>query len=383
MRARYARLMVLAVLIVLPVSVVPTRAGSCGINVTSDFTLEGDLACSGTALFAQASGITIDLGGHRLLGDGTGVGVDVRYPATGVTIRGGQIEGFGRGVSSDSPRTTVDAMVISGSQGVGVFLMTAPDSRVTRSIITGGHNYGVAVTDGSARTVIQSNVLAGNTGYALFDLRSFDAQVQDNVMAGNGGGYAVTQADRVILERNVIAGNAGNGISIFESREHRVAGNVISGSPGAGVLIYDLESQRNELTDNLIAGNRVGVQLGEANFFPHVVAGTVINNNRINGNGAAGLLVLVHAGTVDGTVVTGNTFSQNGFHPGGVVGFDGAPINDGVNVQLGAGQGALTLTGNAATGNADYGFEAPGVVDGGGNTASGNGNPAQCLGVSC
>ena len=43
-----------------------------------------------------------------------------------------------------------------------------------------------------------------------------------------------------------------------------------------------------------------------------------------------------------------------------------------------------TITANTANDNLDYGIEAvAGVTDGGGNTASGNGNPAQCLNVTC
>ena len=45
---------------------------------------------------------------------------------------------------------------------------------------------------------------------------------------------------------------------------------------------------------------------------------------------------------------------------------------------------STTITANVANDNADYGVEAvPGVTDGGGNRASGNGQPAQCLGVVC
>ena len=43
-----------------------------------------------------------------------------------------------------------------------------------------------------------------------------------------------------------------------------------------------------------------------------------------------------------------------------------------------------TVTANTANDNTDLGIEAvPGVIDGGGNKASGNGNPAQCLNVRC
>jgi hypothetical protein len=45
---------------------------------------------------------------------------------------------------------------------------------------------------------------------------------------------------------------------------------------------------------------------------------------------------------------------------------------------------SVVLTRNTANDNGDFGIEAaPGVTDGGGNKASGNGNPLQCLNVFC
>jgi hypothetical protein len=42
------------------------------------------------------------------------------------------------------------------------------------------------------------------------------------------------------------------------------------------------------------------------------------------------------------------------------------------------------LAQNAANNNGDRGIEAiPGVIDGGSNRASGNGNPLRCLNVFC
>jgi len=45
---------------------------------------------------------------------------------------------------------------------------------------------------------------------------------------------------------------------------------------------------------------------------------------------------------------------------------------------------ATTVTRNIANHNHDLGIEAvPGVIDGGGNHAAGNGNPAQCVNIDC
>jgi parallel beta-helix repeat protein len=54
--------------------------------------------------------------------------------------------------------------------------------------------------------------------------------------------------------------------------------------------------------------------------------------------------------------------------------------DDGIEVE----QPGARLGHNRADRNRDYGIEAvPGVIDEGGNKASGNGNPAQCLNVEC
>jgi len=46
--------------------------------------------------------------------------------------------------------------------------------------------------------------------------------------------------------------------------------------------------------------------------------------------------------------------------------------------------GSVTLGSNRAFFNSDLGIEAaPGTTDGGGNKARHNGNPGQCVGVSC
>jgi hypothetical protein len=41
------------------------------------------------------------------------------------------------------------------------------------------------------------------------------------------------------------------------------------------------------------------------------------------------------------------------------------------------------IVGNTAFGNGDYGIEAVRGARGGGNRASGNGNPEQCLNIAC
>jgi parallel beta-helix repeat protein len=88
-----------------------------------------------------------------------------------------------------------------------------------------------------------------------------------------------------------------------------------------------------------------------------------VTRNAILRNGSDGLLV---GNYTPGTVVERNVASENG--------------GDGItalNLET-------TLTGNTANKNVNLGIEAvPGVIDGGHNRASGNGNPLQCLNIFC
>jgi parallel beta-helix repeat protein len=87
-----------------------------------------------------------------------------------------------------------------------------------------------------------------------------------------------------------------------------------------------------------------------------------IARNFASGNGADGFIVVSRDSRVDSNVATAN-------------GDDGINIDDGLRT---------TVVNNAANDNVDLGIEAAAnVIDGGGNTASGNGNPLQCLNVVC
>ena len=108
-------------------------------------------------------------------------------------------------------------------------------------------------------------------------------------------------------------------------------------------------------------------------------------DNVFASNGATGVLAQYdgRAGSL-GVVISGNAFGGNGFSPGGTTNLIGQIVNDGVHVSV-TGQPAtlVTVANNLTIRNADYGIEAPGVTDGGGNFAAANGNPAQCVGVVC
>jgi hypothetical protein len=93
----------------------------------------------------------------------------------------------------------------------------------------------------------------------------------------------------------------------------------------------------------------------------------VIRANLVRDSATDGIAVGTDSdGTVTGTILEANLVIGSG--------------HDGINVA----RAATTVTRNLALRNANLGIEAiPGVADGGGNHAFGNGNPLECINIAC
>jgi Right handed beta helix region len=88
---------------------------------------------------------------------------------------------------------------------------------------------------------------------------------------------------------------------------------------------------------------------------------TTLRRNRVVGNGRGGILV----GGPNTKLIANRAVRNDG---------------DGIHVE----SRTATLARNRAVRNADLGIDAVrGVIDGGGNKASGNGDPRQCTNVAC
>src|SRR5688572_471199 len=97
---------------------------TCGSTVTTDVTLTADLHCPSGDGIILGSNVTLDLGGHSLVGAGSsGVGVQTSYLSQGNTIRNGTIEDWGTGIllqeqSPDAvPYTVSDVVLLNAPVG--------------------------------------------------------------------------------------------------------------------------------------------------------------------------------------------------------------------------------------------------------------------------
>ena len=173
-----------------------------------------------------------------------------------------------------------------------------------------------------------------------------------------------------------IRDNVGNGLlTASDSPNLVLRDSSVVGNGGVGVVLYAY-SPLSELTRNRIAHNS-----GNGIELEYSSGASIINANQIIANGGDGIY------TFDASSTTTHNF---------VYGNGGTGINFYENEGLTYGS-SYFLASNQADHNGALGISAcirdaniptehfclPGMRDGGGNTASGNGDPRQCVNIVC
>jgi hypothetical protein len=171
--------------------------------------------------------------------------------------------------------------------------------------------------------------------------------------------------------------NRSEPITLQGARETVIANNTFS--PGFGVVsILALSADASVISRNQVRG---GIRLldGDANR---------IERNDVEGNVTLGIPAIVIDGGQANLIRSNRAVGVEGgiaVGPGAsatrIVGNTAnGSLDDGIDVD---GPGTLVRA-NTANDNLDLGIEAiEGTIDGGGNRASGNGNPLQCVNVVC
>jgi parallel beta-helix repeat protein len=295
-----------------------------------------------------------------------------------------------------------------------VAIVGASDNHLRGLSLSGDRHVGIYVQDSSAIQIEQVSVVDIRFS-GIFMWRSHDVRVEGSSASGNGAGLVAQASDHVAIEANSFHGNAGEGIALQEASESHVAGNTVSHNGGAGIFLDAADT--NQVSGNFASHNGDGIGvIGNANTITgnHVAdtsgckkgcgygisleagAGNLIAQNDVRRTSRDGIRIdafFPELPTVD-NVVRDNLVSEATVD-GLSIGTEGPGIVSGTlierNVATGSGDDgfdirrpAATLTANTANDNFDLGIEAvPGVVDGSGNRAGGNGNPLQCTNVFC
>jgi parallel beta-helix repeat protein len=358
----------------------------CGQVITEDTKLENDLLdCPGNGLVIGADDITLDLNGHTI--DGLrraepcepdclhGRGIDNTGGYDDLRVVNGTVTDFERGVilvratNNHLSRLSVHARatrevfspvtlirsdhnsVVDSVMGAGepaVLLFLSDHNAVARNRMSGG----ISIRQGDGIALVQAD----------------HNRIVDNEASGDGFGARVEDSLGNRLARNAFGGYAG--VFLSGVRNTDFVGNVLSNRGGLWVvgdanrilrntLLSEggigLSGDHNRVERNVKSAGQSGIGIGSG-------AGNLVRRNQMAGVGTG-----IYVGpTAASARVVGNTATSNAF--------------DGIEV---AAAGTL-LKRNTSNNNGQLGINAvPGVIDGGGNRASGNGNPLQCVNVFC
>lgn len=236
----------------------------CGDLVTRDVTLQRDLYCDkGLEL---APGVTLDLGGHRVVGQTAHTGIGVTGPQAGhATVRNGEIGGWAFGIAADRGGTMHLEGVRVGGSAVGIHAVTTQLTLVG-SVVRGGYT--------------------GVTCRGRCDVRSttFEGSEDDVGLDCSGGTCTVTSSTFVDLDV------AARHISYFADNVVRTSNfgvlgvghaerNQFLSCPGVGVVA---SSPGTTVVDNVFQGNSTGLYVDApgtptvqvvANLFLHNTVG--------------------------------------------------------------------------------------------------------------
>jgi parallel beta-helix repeat protein len=217
-----------------------------------------------------------------------------------------------------------------------------------------GNGAGVRVAQHSGVTVTKGTIRGFHTGVVLDE--STGSVVSKLVLRDNIRGVNVAGSDGNLVEKNTIRNSGLDAIRLGLSADNVISKNVLSGNVfGIGVADF---STGNRVELNVIRDTRgFGISVFSDSDSNRLEKNDV--QRTLQGDGIA------ISTDSDSTVIFKNIANLNG--------------DDGIDTD----NPQTTITGNIANNNVDLGIDAPGATDGGGNQASGNGNPAQCVGVTC
>lgn len=246
---------------------------------------------------------------------------------------------------------------VSGGHGFAILVFSSGNSRVIGNRISDVEE-GILISARSSNALVKGNAIE-RTRFAGIVVESCcgdepdlptDVHINDNTFTKVADGIILFETDRAVVRRNSVLGagmfgdptSLGVGIWLDGVSDSVVDHNWVLGSRGPGISVGaapDEEPSALAPTRNVVSMNVAGS--GDKDGIRVVAAAvdTTVERNTASGNGADGIHEL-------------------------------SP--------------STTITRNTANRNANYGIEAvPGAIDGGGNRARGNGNPAQCIGVAC
>jgi hypothetical protein len=219
----------------------------CGDLVTQDTRLDSDVVCTeieSNGVVLGADGVTLDLGGHSIVGPGVSTedasnGIISNSPRTGVVVRNGSVFGFSQGIDlrftpgSAASNSVFMDLLLRGSIAIEV---EGDDNRFEHNDVNGG--FGTMRIEGD-NAVIRHNVAGGG---------------DPDVVSVHGDNPTITH-------NTIVCGSYGaTGLEVSDGTGGLVAKNSSSDCNGYGIFIF---LPGTVVRHNFGSGGSVGIYAGE------------------------------------------------------------------------------------------------------------------------
>jgi parallel beta-helix repeat protein len=185
---------------------------ACGAVITHDVALAHDLTgCSASGLVVGADGVTINLEGHQIRGDGvagtnqTDIGILIDGHR-GVRVADGSIARFHLGVLlfGGSSDIRVSQLQISGIAGKAIILSSASDNTITDNTLKGNSDAGIGVFDGADHNLISRNYLSHDGPQGIENVFANANTITRNRITHTGSGVILESSDSLRITYNRI-----------------------------------------------------------------------------------------------------------------------------------------------------------------------------------
>lgn len=260
-----------------------SRTFLVGETVTESCTVNCDLTSNGTCFIIGADNITLDGGGHRLTGNGTGAGIEVPGKIN-ATITGITITNFKYGVHLvNSHNCTVTNATVTTSSG-------------------GGSGCGIFLDD-SSHTIITDNRVQANDFQGMYLVGSSDNVIANNTVNSNGN-YGIilwSGSNNNVVTNNTVSDNK-RGITLGYSMENLVSNNTIKDNAQYGIELQQPSNKNTFCNNTIINNSEIGITIG---LFGTSYQGNTILRNTIEQHNQG-----LYLRNATNTTIAGNTVTE-------------------------------------------------------------------------
>ncbi len=289
---------VLGALTLLVLASSPSRAdtavSACGtLSAAGNYFLTKNLTSTGTCIVIGSEGVSLDMKGHTITGNGTGDGIsDGGGNFESMAIANGKIRNFSVGIgldtsccvvirnvdSSNNTATgilvgeccgTLDSVTTNSNGTTGIMALSCCYTLNNVQVNHNGPGGGIIAT-GCCTTVSNSTVSGnGATGVSGNDCCNF--VISSKVQSNSADGVALSGCCNFVIE-STVALNHGNGANLTNS-DNLVTRTNASSNTGNGILLAGTD---NQITSSVASGNQGA---GASVECPGAITGLTTRNN--------------------------------------------------------------------------------------------------------